>query len=153
MAGAGFVTGTNVANARSSLMRGIVDPPRNRPSRIGRPVLRRLARISDTLAPGAAWCSTAQAPATCGVGHRRAALRTHTVPPVTDDVIDSPGASSDRNDATLEKSDTTSSVFVEPTLTTDEMQPGEEIANGMPLLPAATTVATPIERRLSMMGL
>ena len=46
MAGAGFVTGTNVANARSSLMRGIVEfRPRNRSSRIGRPVLRRLARI------------------------------------------------------------------------------------------------------------
>src|SRR5688500_2085655 len=44
-------------------------------------------------------------------------------------------------------------MFVEPTLTADEMQPGEEIANGMPLLPEATTVATPIERKLSMIGL
>src|SRR4030095_15545288 len=34
IAGAGLVTGTNVANARSSLMRGIVDPPKSRPSRI-----------------------------------------------------------------------------------------------------------------------
>ena len=65
--GAGLVTETNDASARSSLIRGIVIPPRNRSSRIGRPVLRRLARISDTLALGAAWRSTAQAPATCGV--------------------------------------------------------------------------------------
>ena len=43
---------------------------------------------------------------------------------MTDDVIASPGASSDRNDATLEKYDTTSFLFVEPTLTADEMQAG-----------------------------
>ena len=55
MVGAGFVTGTNDARARSSLIRGTVVPlPKNRSSRIGSPVFRRLLRMSDTLAVGAA---------------------------------------------------------------------------------------------------
>lgn len=75
------------------------------------------------------------------------------MPPVTEEVIESPGAKSEKNDATLENADTVSSLFVEPTLTAEEIQAGDEIANGIPLLPEAMTVAMPIERKLSMMGL
>ena len=42
---------------------------------------------------------------------------------------------------------------MEPTLIADEMQPGAESAVPEPLFPAATTVATPIDRRLSITGL
>ena len=56
------------------------------------------------------------------------------------------------NGATFEKHDTVVLV-VEPTLTADEMQAGDEMFAVDPLLPDATTVATPIERRLSMVGL
>src|SRR5688572_8927174 len=54
MVGTGFVTGMYDARARSSLIRGIVVPPRKRSSRTGSPVFRRLSRMSDTPAVGAA---------------------------------------------------------------------------------------------------
>src|SRR5688572_291704 len=152
MVGAGLVMGTNVASARSSRIRGTIVPPRNRSSRISSPVVRRLSSMSETLAAVAASRSTAQAPATCGAAID-VPLSAAYAPPVTDEVMESPGANSERNGATFEKYDTVSFLFVEPTLTADEMQAGEEIANGTPLLPDATTVAMPIERRLSMSGL
>jgi hypothetical protein len=54
------------------------------------------------------------------------------------------------NGATLEKDDTTSLLVVEPTLTADEMHAGEASAVGVPSLPAATTVAIPTDRSVSM---
>ena len=68
-------------------------------------------------------------------------------------MIDSPGANTERNDATFENHDTRFDLSVDPTLMADEMQPGVEIPDLAELFPAATTVATPIDRRLSMIGL
>jgi hypothetical protein len=55
-------------------------------------------------------------------------------------------------DATFEYEATVSVFVVAPTLIADEIQPGEVRAFVDPLLPAATTVATPARRRLSMIG-
>src|SRR5438552_2735621 len=46
-----------------------------------------------------------------------------------------------------------SCLSVDPTLTTVEMQPGEAIDHVDPLFPEATTVAMPIERSTSTIGL
>ena len=71
-------------------------------------------------------------------------------PPVTDETMSSPGANRDMNGATFENEDTASDFVVEPTLTADEIQAGEDSDVGEPSLPAATTVATPAERSVSM---
>src|SRR5258707_1268882 len=67
--------------------------------------------------------------------------------------MDSPGANSDRNDATFEKYDTWLDLSIDPTLTADEMHPGDARALPSPSLPDAITLATPIDRRLSIAGL
>src|SRR5688572_13952707 len=119
---------------------------------IGVPVVFSVCSSAETVADGTACRSTAHAPATCGEAID-VPLTASYPPPVTADTIASPGAASDRKDAALEKYDITSLLSVEATLTADEMQAGVEMANGMPLLPDATTVATPTARRLSMIGL
>src|SRR5262249_14940768 len=73
--------------------------------------------------------------------------------PGTEEVIESPGARSDRKDATFENHATVSLFVVALTLTAEETHAGVEIDDGKPLLPDATTVATLIARRLSMIGL
>ena len=105
-----------------------------------------------TLAVGAPCRSAAQAPATCGAA-MDVPLNASKLPPGTDETIESPGARSERNDATFEKEEIWSLRSVEPTLTTEEMQAGDEMLVFVPLLPDATTVATPMDRRLSMIGL
>ena len=62
IAGAGLVTGTIVASARSILMRGTVTLPRNLVSRTGNPVCRKASRMVDTLAVGTACRNAAHAP-------------------------------------------------------------------------------------------
>src|SRR5262245_17765144 len=57
------------------------------------------------------------------------------------------------NEATLENEDTRSLLVVDPTLIADEIQAGALIWVRELSFPAATTVATPRERRLSMTGL
>jgi hypothetical protein len=79
--------------------------------------------------------------------------RASKAPPGSDETIDSPGARSERNGALFEKYESTSDFEVEPTLIADEMHAGDDRFDVDPLLPDATTVATPIDRRLSMMGL
>src|SRR5438309_2509197 len=118
----------------------------------GSPVFRSADSTVLTLAPGTACLITPQAPATCGAAID-VPLSAWYDPPGTDDVIDSPGASSERNGATFENHDTASVLSVEPTLTADEMQACVVRPDGDAELPAATTVAIPIARRLSMMGL
>lgn len=54
-------------------------------------------------------------------------------------------------DAVLLKLATTSDFVLAPTLTADEIQAGAEMPFA-PSLPAATIVAMPADRRLSMMG-
>ena len=105
-----------------------------------------------TSASGTACFISAQTPATCGAAID-VPLSASYPPPVTDDVIESPGAHSDMNVAAFENHATWSCLSVAPTLTADEMHAGAESPNGQPSLPAATTVATPIARRLSMIGL
>jgi hypothetical protein len=73
--------------------------------------------------------------------------------PGTDDTIEPPGASSDRNEVTLENQEIVPVFSVDPTLTADDTQPGAVMLDVYPLLPDATIVATPIARRLSMIGL
>src|SRR5438876_1125519 len=67
--------------------------------------------------------------------------------------MDSPGANSDKNGATFENHETASVLVVEPTLIADEMQAGVDRPVADPELPAATTDAIPIARRLSIIGL
>jgi hypothetical protein len=55
-------------------------------------------------------------------------------------------------DAVFENEATTSDFEVAPTLIADEMHPGELRAFVNPSFPAATAVAIPTERRLSMIG-
>ena len=67
--GNGCVTGTKVASARSSLMRGTVTSPKilkYRSSVTGSPVSCSASRIMLTLAVGAACLRMPHAPATCG---------------------------------------------------------------------------------------
>src|SRR5206468_7514126 len=73
-------------------------------------------------------------------------------PPVTDERMSSPGANSDMNGATFENDDTASDFVVDPTLTADEIQAGDDSAVGEPSLPDATTVAIPAERSVSMIA-
>ena len=69
-----------------------------------------------------------------------------------------PGARSERNEALLEKEETSSAVVprepssVEPTLTALEIHAGEESAFVKPSFPAAITVAMSADLRLSMIG-
>ncbi len=64
-----------------------------------------------------------------------------------------PGAYSERNAALLLKLETVPLSLIEPTLTAEEMQAGEDIEVRNPLLPDAATTGTPIDRRLSMAAL
>src|SRR2546427_9948046 len=73
-------------------------------------------------------------------------------PPVTDERMSSPGANSDMNGATFEKDDTASDFVVDPTLTADEIQAGDDSAVGEPSLPGATTGGIPGERSVSMIA-
>jgi hypothetical protein len=68
-------------------------------------------------------------------------------------VIESPGAKSERNGATFENHATSSVSVVAPTLTADDTHAGAARPVCQPSFPAATTVATPIARSLSMLGL
>src|SRR5262245_56429427 len=93
----------------------------------------------------------ANAPETWGAA-AEVPVPTAKPPPGTEEVMDSPGAKSDKNGATLEKVETTSAFVVEPTLTALEMHAGAAIAPVNPSLPDATTVATPSDRRVSIAG-
>ena len=62
-------------------------------------------------------------------------------------------AAQNPNGATFENQETWFDLSVDPTLIADEMQAGVEIPDLEELFPDATTVATPIDRRLSMLGL
>src|ERR671937_133489 len=66
--------------------------------------------------------------------------------------MDCPGASSDSNGETFENDAMTSDFVVAPTLMAVEMQAGEFKLFVSPSLPAATTVAMPADRRLSMIA-
>ena len=134
------------------LTRGTVAVPPVRVSAIGRPVWRSALRIVPTLAPGTASRSRPHAPATCGAAID-VPLNAWNVPPGTEDVMTSPGATSERNDATFENHEMWFDLSIDPTLMAEEIQAGVEIPHVAEPFPDATTVATPIDRRLSMIGL
>src|SRR6516225_452358 len=100
---------------------------------------------------GTACLSRANAPATCGAAID-VPLNTSYPPPGTDELMFSPGASSDRKGAMSEKKDTSSVRLLDPTLTADEIHAGEVRADPEKLLPEATTLAIPSDRRLSILG-
>ena len=56
------------------------------------------------------------------------------------------------NGVTFENDETSSVFVVDPTLMADEMQAGDASPVGEPSLPAATTVAIPAARRVSMIA-
>src|SRR5262245_21685580 len=87
------------------------------------PVVCKAERIWATLALGAACLRTAHVPVTCGVAID-VPLADPKPPPVTDEVIDTPGAKRDMKEAVFEKDATTSPFVVAPTLIADEIQPG-----------------------------
>jgi hypothetical protein len=65
----------------------------------------------------------AHAPATCGAAID-VPLKTAKAPPGIDEVIDEPGARSDRKAAEFENEEIASVFVVDPTLIAVEMQPG-----------------------------
>jgi hypothetical protein len=69
-------------------------------------------------------------------------------PPGTDETMEDPGAKRERNEAEFENEETTSLFVVDPTLIALEIHAGSLIPLAA-LLPAATTVAMPAERRVS----
>src|SRR5215831_18938042 len=114
--GAGLVTGVSDARAWKIRIRGVVTPwPKmNRVSVIGNPVCCKAFSPVLTVMEGTACLSRANAPATCGADID-VPLSSAYPPPGTDELIDSPGASSDRKGAMLEKNDTSSDRLLEPT--------------------------------------
>ncbi len=90
---------------------------------MGRPVVWRALSTVLTEAVGVFCLRIAQAPATCGVA-MEVPLQVANPPPGTADVMDSPGARSERKEAELENQETSSDSVVDPTLTADEIQPG-----------------------------
>src|SRR5688572_15598922 len=133
-------------------MRGLVRPLR--PSVTACPVVLSAESTCATVADGARFRSSAQAPVTCG-----AAIEVPSSGPKPfggvsrEEVIDTPGASRFKNDAEFEKFATTSVLDVAPTLTAVEMQPGADMLFVNPSLPDEMTVAMPAARRLSMNAL
>src|SRR5258706_6612404 len=124
-----------------------------RGSVIGRPVFCNADRTWETVAVGFADLSTAQAPATCGVAIEVPLAVPN--PPGTyasgrEEVTEPPGASRLKKLALLEKLEMVLSLFVEPTLIAEEMQPGAVSEFVLPLLPEAMAVAILALRRLSM---
>ena len=143
---------TSALSARSTWIRGRVVPVPARVSVIRIPVSLRAWRTSSTLAVGAACLRIAQAPVTCGAAID-VPLAIAKSPPGNDEMMSAPGANRDRKGATFEKSATWSSLVVAPTLTAVDTHAGALSWPVAPSLPAATTVAMPAARRLSMNGL
>src|SRR5882724_2224032 len=106
-------------------MRGVATPLRG--SVIETPVARSAPSTVATDAVGTFCLRIAHAPVTCGVDSEVPEATSICVPGNAD-AICSPGASSDRKDAESEKDEIWSPAVVEPTLTADEMQPGDSSA-------------------------
>src|SRR6185369_3539509 len=95
---------------------------------------------------------TANAPLTCAAAID-VPLSAPYPPKGSDDAIDSPGASSDNDGATLEKDESRSALVVEPTLIADDTHAGDASADVAAAFPDATTVAMPTALRLSTIAL
>ena len=97
--------------------------PEVRVSSISTPVLVNAASTSLTEAAGFFDLSTAQAPAVCGAAIDVPLKKAYRSPGM-EELMDDPGATKERNEATLEKLEITSDLSVEPTLTALEMHAG-----------------------------
>jgi hypothetical protein len=138
--------------ALAILILGFVIPPPGRVSVTDRPVLCRAERRLATEAEEF-WClRSAHAPATCGAA-MEVPLKKANPPPGTEELMLSPGASSERNEAELENDETVSDFVVEPTLTALDIQAGAPMELVKPSLPEEITVAIPADLRLSMTAL
>src|SRR5262245_3227499 len=122
-----------------------------RVSVIGNPVCRKALSPVLTVMEGTGCLSRANAPATCGAAID-VPLKYSYPPPRTDEAIDPPGASGDRKGAMPEKSDTSAVGLLDPTLTADEIHAGVVSDDPETLLPEATTLAIPSDRKLSILG-
>lgn len=71
-------------------------------------------------------------------------------PPGTDEVMPTPGATSEIQLATFAKAGTRSVSVVAETETVFEIQAGAPVASRNPSLPVEATVAMPTEKRLSI---
>src|SRR5205085_6549710 len=91
----------------------------------------------------------AHAPVTCGAAIDVPLLASNWRFEI-DDVMSTPGASSDNDGAEFENGATLSRSSVAPTLMADEMHAGSARASAAPSLPAETTTAMPRDRRLSL---
>jgi len=80
-------------------------------------------------------------------------LKKANPPPGTEELMLSPGASRDKNEAELEKEETVSDFVVEPTLTALDIHAGKLMPSVKPLLPEAITVGMPADLRLSIADL
>jgi hypothetical protein len=96
------VSGKRVASACRSRIRGFVTGSAPRVSVIGTPLAWSAARIWSTVASGRAALRRAKPPATCGAAID-VPLNSAKSPLGIDETIESPGANSERNVATLEK--------------------------------------------------
>src|SRR5262245_22305341 len=108
----------------------------------GRPVLVSAASTWLTLAPGTRCLIKAQEPVTCGAAIDVPLIWANVLSGI-DELINSPGASRLKNDAELEKLDTTSLLEADPTLTALEIQAGLARPSAKLPLPDAMTVAMP----------
>lgn len=147
----GVAGAVKICRAASTWILGRETVPPDRSSRMKWPLPSSAPYTSLTEACGFFDRRTAQAPATCGAAIDVPA-HVWKPPPGIEERMLSPGAKKDRKLATLENTETRSLSVVELTLMALEMQAGYESAARDPPLPAAITVATPTDRRLSMAG-
>ena len=101
------------------------------------------------MASGVSCFRIAHAPATWGAA-MDVPSKMSKLPPGTEDMIEDPGARSERSGDMFENSETSSVFVTEPTLTAEETHAGNESASGSPSLPEAVTVGMPTDRRLAI---
>jgi hypothetical protein len=116
---------------------------------IRRPVFLKAVSTSATVAVGFFCLRIAQAPVTWGVAIEVPPFKPNP-PPGTEELMEDPGAKSERKVAEFEELETASDLVAFPTLTAVEIQAGAFSASEKPSFPEAATVAMPTERRLSI---
>src|SRR5215217_5248572 len=109
-------------------------------------------KIPITVLLGSLSSRSAQAPATCGAAIE-VPLFWAKLPPGTDEVMPTPGASRSTIGDILELEAMASLSVVEPTVIALDMHPGAPTASVKPPLPEPTTVAMPATFRLSIIAL
>jgi hypothetical protein len=116
---------------------------------IRRPVFLKAVSTSATVAVGFFCLRIAQAPVTWGVAIEVPPFKPNP-PPGTEELMEDPGAKSERKVAEFEELETASDLVVFPTLIAVEMQPGALRLSVNPSFPDAAAVAIPTDRKLSI---